>query len=308
MEFKILESSDDWSAAIKLRNLVLWDSPISVAEAREWREDALRDGHDFRFVGIEEGSVVCYLALTEISNTDEKGRVRLGIYADPRFGKSKNYWNIGLEFAMKAAISMGVRTHQVDTQSRNVELIEVIESAGFKRTMRFPVSVLELESEFNLDVPEDVEIVSYADFRDANPETWLHELWRIEMDVCWDLPLPFPFKETPYESFVEETLAPSIDLSTLFLALIDGRPAAMTQLFVSKVDPRIVQTGLTGTRREFRRRGLARLLKMHSANVVRSRGSQTITTDNEEGNPMYLLNQQLGFKYAYDNVSYERPA
>jgi GNAT superfamily N-acetyltransferase len=308
MEFKILESPDDWSAAIKLRNLVLWDSPISVAEALEWREDALRDGQDLRFVGVDDGDIVVYLALTEISNTDEKGRIRLGIYADPRFGSIRNYWKSGLDFAIDAARGMGAVTFQADSQSRNVDLIELLESYGFRKSMRFPVSVLELDHSFPIELPSDVQIVSYAEFRDANPDTWLHELWRIEMDVCWDLPLPFPFKETPYESFVEEILAPSIDLSTLFLALIDRKPVAMTQLFISKIDPRIVQTGLTGTRRDYRRRGIARLLKMHSANVVREMGSKTITTDNEEGNPMYLLNQELGFRYAYDNVSFEKPA
>lgn len=306
MEFITIGSLDDWSAAVRLRNLVLWDSPISVQEAIDWRADALRDGQDLRFIGIEKGEVVCYLALTEISNAETKGRIRLGIYADPRFARERGCLAEGLAFSIKEALKMGATFFHVDTQSRNVDLIELIEAKGFVQSMRFPVSVLELDHRFEFEVPFGVEILSYADFKEQNLSTWLHELWRIEMDVCWDLPLPFPFKETPFESFVGEILAESMDLSTLFLALVDGKPAAMTQLFISKVDPRIVQTGLTGTRREFRRRGLARLLKMYSANLVRERGATTITTDNEEENPMYLLNQQLGFRYAYDNVSYIR--
>jgi GNAT superfamily N-acetyltransferase len=53
---------------------------------------------------------------------------------------------------------------------------------------------------------------------------------------------------------------------------------------------------LTGTRRDYRRRGLATAMKVRNIQLAKKLGVDIIETDNEENNPMFQLNLQLGFK------------
>lgn len=55
-------------------------------------------------------------------------------------------------------------------------------------------------------------------------------------------------------------------------------------------------TGVTATRREYRRRGLATALKLHIIQFAKAHGVQEIFTTNDSQNPMYQLNLALGFK------------
>ncbi len=57
----------------------------------------------------------------------------------------------------------------------------------------------------------------------------------------------------------------------------------------------VLGTGGTGVLPAFRRQGLATRLKLKAIGYARELGTMWITTDNEENNPMYGLNRQLGF-------------
>jgi len=53
---------------------------------------------------------------------------------------------------------------------------------------------------------------------------------------------------------------------------------------------------LPGVVRSHRRKGVATALKVRTFKIAAERGYKHIDTDNEENNPMYDLNVQLGFK------------
>ena len=80
----------------------------------------------------------------------------------------------------------------------------------------------------------------------------------------------------------------------------------MSQLWPSKVNPKSAQTGLTGVRRAFRRQGIATKTKQHSIAWAKAQGIEKIYTDNEENNPMYQLNLQLGFLHLFDFEVYSK--
>ncbi|MCD4691179.1 GNAT family N-acetyltransferase, partial [bacterium] len=66
--------------------------------------------------------------------------------------------------------------------------------------------------------------------------------------------------------------------------------------WIALADPTKLHTGLTGTVRSHRRRGIATALKVAAIDLAKKRGVATIETDNEENNPMYALNVELGFE------------
>ena len=61
-------------------------------------------------------------------------------------------------------------------------------------------------------------------------------------------------------------------------------------------DPTIFSTEMTGVIRSHRRRGIATALKIKAITFVKKQGGKVIYTGNEENNPMFVLNQKLGFE------------
>ncbi|MPY67855.1 GNAT family N-acetyltransferase [Deinococcus sp. SDU3-2] len=82
----------------------------------------------------------------------------------------------------------------------------------------------------------------------------------------------------------------------LFAVTEKGEVAALTELYADATDPTRLQTGLTGTRREWRRRGVGLALKLAALRLARDRGAASVWTDNASSNaPMLGLNERLGF-------------
>jgi len=67
----------------------------------------------------------------------------------------------------------------------------------------------------------------------------------------------------------------------------------------------ILETGLTGVDRQYRRRGLATALKCQVIEVAQRLGARRILTSNEENNPMFQLNLRLGFEAQPAEVDWE---
>lgn len=187
-------------------------------------------------------------------------------------------------------------------------------SRGYIEGQRNPVTSLDLNAFDPVPwmagreklVAQGYEFIDVATYADANPETWKRDLWRMEMDMFQDVPLPDPFVEVPFEDWVRDLDANPLRFDWQFFALFDGAPVAMVQLFANHVDPSIVHTGLTGVRREHRRRGLASALKGCVLERAKNAGVKKAYTDNEENNPMYSLNVAIGFKPEFEIVNMRR--
>ncbi len=91
-----------------------------------------------------------------------------------------------------------------------------------------------------------------------------------------------------------------------FVALCEGEWAAYTALFRSPSDPGLFWTTLSGTRRKFRRRGLATALKVRAVEAVQEAGGVRIRTDNDRKNPMYQINVNFGFEALPDALTYQK--
>ncbi len=80
----------------------------------------------------------------------------------------------------------------------------------------------------------------------------------------------------------------------------------MTSFVRSSYDSLWLNTGFTGVLRSHRRRGLAHALKTIAISQMRQRGIRCIRAMNEENNPIWLLNQKLGFVARTAVLAYEK--
>lgn len=139
---------------------------------------------------------------------------------------------------------------------------------------------------------EGYELVPLAAVADR-PE----ELHAVDAEATSDVPGTYREDDFRLEDWLVETFAhPQLTHEGSFVIAAAGRPVAYALVHL---DPssKIAANDMTGTHRDHRRRGLARLAKLASLAWVRSEGYEQIITGCDQDNAgMLHLNRSLGYR------------
>jgi mycothiol synthase len=200
-----------------------------------------------------------------------------------------------------------VVTARMVTRADWAHSIRFLEAAGFSEEYRawesrldvqgFDASpYLQLEEQLKL---EGIELKSYADL--VGTPDLAHEVWRLDMDACRDMPDPEPFTETGFERFETRALKnPDFVPEAYVVAVKTGNDQKLeflseSTLWWSEGKPD-AWNGATGTRREWRGKKLALALKIKNILWAKTKGIAQIKTFNDDVNrPMLAINEKLGF-------------
>ncbi len=149
-------------------------------------------------------------------------------------------------------------------------------------------------------VPDGVRIVPFAELDDPRA------VYELDMEVSQDIPNE-QYDGLSFEEWRDELWrSPVIDQHASLAAFVGDELAAVTMLRIDEPSGR-AQNNLTGTRRAFRGRGLARLLKSRSLHLAGRRGATIAITDNDETNaPMLAVNTTLGYRPSSRRIEWER--
>jgi GNAT superfamily N-acetyltransferase len=177
----------------------------------------------------------------------------------------------------------------------------LLESRGFRATGYESISALELARadtsalgplEERLAV-EGFRLVPLGEVIDR-----VEELHRLYQEASADVPEYFKEDDIRLAEWQAETLEhPQLSHEGSFIALApDGVPAALA--FLELDEPvRLAANELTGTLVAYRRRGLARLVKLATIRWAKEHGFERIFTGNAETNEAMLgLNVSLGYE------------
>ncbi len=139
-------------------------------------------------------------------------------------------------------------------------------------------------------IPSGVEIVRAAE---AGPEA-CHE---IDAVAFLDEPGDVQMGVIPFDEWMDRFWhSPDFDREVSMVALVDGKPAALTMVEVNRATGRAMSTG-TATLREYRGMGLAKLLKSVSLRRAAEAGVVAAFTCNDYSNaPMLAINDWLGYR------------
>lgn len=142
-------------------------------------------------------------------------------------------------------------------------------------------------------LPAGVELRTAADFADD-----LRPLYEADVECVADEPADVVAAAAPFEDWLLLNWArPDFDAGLTTVALVDGKVAAYSVAQVDGHDR--YSSGMTGTRRAFRGRGLATLAKTDSLRRAREAGYLHAFTGNDADNaPMLAVNERLGYRVA----------
>lgn len=120
------------------------------------------------------------------------------------------------------------------------------------------------------------------------------KLYDADWEWVQDIPFPTPPTRLARDVWEREMLENPKMLPDAWFIALDGEQYVGTTV-LRRTNEEELYTGLTAVSRSHRRRGLATALKVQSIAYAREHGYRRISTDNEENNPMFQLNLQLGF-------------
>ncbi|MBW8735829.1 MAG: GNAT family N-acetyltransferase [Streptomyces turgidiscabies] len=151
------------------------------------------------------------------------------------------------------------------------------------------------------DPPPGVEVRPASDFAtDPRP------LFDLDAETTSDEPSDVPSEFTDYETWLRGTWQhPHFNPELTSVAVVDGRPAAFSAAHTDGATR--YGTVMTGTARDFRGRGLAKLAKNDSLHRARAAGYTEALTGNDAGNgPMIAINKWFGYEICATEVRYVR--
>jgi GNAT superfamily N-acetyltransferase len=317
---RLFEPTDAEYAAIVAVHDAAWPDERRIAPDRwaandaEWTAEHLHQ----RFVVTLEGVIVAEGTCYEPHWNHQPGTIHLGFSVHPHHDGQ------GIDTLLLDAILAFVRQHRPATNTLATEMREDraeqvawLQARGFAPAMRAAKSALDVTA-FDPAPYEHLEaqlasagivIITLAELQ-ARAADWQQQLYELRWQLIQDVPSVEPPAKPTFEQFRQQVLEdPALDPEAWFLALDAGSGSpkpliGMSNLWVNDPTYQRLDTGLTGVVSAYRRRGIATALKLRTIRYAQQHGACLIETSNEEYNPMYEINLQLGFRPRPASVSY----
>ncbi len=304
---------DDYEAAVEIGNRVYVEYPETVGE---WRfHDEHRDPkckHQ-RYMAESEGEPVAFASYNQPWHMYHPRKFWIDVTVDPdrqRLGIGSTLYDhvlAALQPYRPVKLWAGTREDFSDS-------LRFLEKRGFEEVMRSWESRL-LVNDFDFDAFDGrIEAVEHGGIRietfaslSERPDH-MRRLYSLVDTVGRDVPSPDEQTPQSYDVFEERTTKnPNLMPDAYFIVLDGDEYVGLSNLWLSQAEPDEVYVGLTGTRREYRRRGIAMALKLKMIEYAAANGIQVLKTWNATGNVgMLAINVQLGFVRQPAWIDYEK--
>ena len=196
-------------------------------------------------------------------------------------------------------LEIGAREIRTFGREDEPESLAFATRRGYRVARREYSWVLDLEAadRSSPSVPDGIQVVRLEELRGRE-----RDLFELYDEAHSDMPGDHP-PVLQLDEWRTETLEnPELDFEASAVVLLDGRPVSFSWITSDPVGGGGLHE-LTGTLREFRGRGLARLAKEATIHWAAEAGLRFLVTSNDDTNaPMLSLNERLGYQPRTTNV------
>ena len=299
---------------LKRENWPLWAGSAEMLQVNDEKLDPKTYNH--HIIAELDGEPVGFGNYSEAFWNQARGQYFIRAVVLPQFqrqGIGRRLYDFMLA---KVTSERDVKRILCYSREDKLDAVGMLKRRGYKLVGRFPRSELVVDGFDSAEYQplidklqaDGIAIRPLAEIIPSDPN-WQRKLYELNWILEQDEPQPTPPKKKSFEEYVSRKLEkPDVNFNMWFMALDtqnDNRFAGLTQLWPHSARADYLAQGWTGVDRPYRRKGIARALKAVGIAYARSVGIKHILTDNEETNPMYQLNLQLGFKPMAAWVDYE---
>ena len=206
----------------------------------------------------------------------------------------------GAGTAVYEAISDWTREHGLDVleavvSDEDPESLAFAKRRGFREDRRekgVALRLAEIEAP-SVEPPEGIEIVSWAERPDL-----ADGIYEVALEASPDVPGWEDEQVEPFEDWLVNDMQGSGDRpEATFLALADDEVVGYAKFSLTEAQPKTAWHDLTGIKREWRGRGIARALKATQIHWAKENGYEELCTRNDERNaPIRHLNREFGYR------------
>ncbi|MFJ6572871.1 GNAT family N-acetyltransferase [Streptomyces sp. NPDC091292] len=279
--------------------------PFMLATAESVRFDVARahpDAHYRPLVAEEDGEIIGTAQMGIAYDSPEPGQGFANVYVHPE-RRGRGAGSLIVRTAEERLADLGARTvySWVFDEPANRAFAE---KRGYRPSRSAHFLRLDLAHgtlPALRPTPPDVELRTAAGFAD-DPRP----LFELDAETVSDEPSDIASEFTDYEHWLNETWNhPLLNRELTTVAVVDGRPVAFT---AARTDGGTrYATGMTGTARSYRGRGLAKLVKNDSLHRARAAGFREAFTGNDAENaPMLAVNKWFGYEIGATEVRHVR--
>jgi GNAT superfamily N-acetyltransferase len=292
-------SAADIPAAAAVRASASEDTIITTEGMRTWLERAPAHAELLLLAAEVDGAVVAWCTAARNTYVAEPGLGMLDVTVLPEHQRR----GIGTTLIKRGLAHLdGIGLHTVRSSSPDGPAQRAFaERFGYIEVNASSSSAVDPRTVQPLPVPEGVILRSFGEIDDPGP------LYELDLEVSHDIPGEQGMDGMSLEQWKGQFWRTVlVDDDASLAAYVDGELAAVTFLRVDRPSGR-AQNNLTGTRKAYRGRGLARLLKTHSLHRAARAGATIAFTDNDETNSaMLAVNRSLGYRHLSRHVEWER--
>ena len=307
MEIRPFQATDsEYEAIIAIHKKLEPERQLTINFLRA-QDNEYAANHEFtRVLGEADSQVVAHGAYWHVPDSGNEPP-QFSLFVQPDYQNSdiprqmQNYLLAQIEAMQPAAVVS-------EPKENELYRIQLLEEENFKLAMRFPRSQLSVKNfDFTEYTPlitrlekEGIQFINLTQVieRDAN---WQQHIWQLFNIINQDVPYPDPQEGTPFAEYAQYYQGEQFRPDSWIIAIDstqEGFPqyVGMSVVNAMQTRPNALFGGITGVIPPYRRRKIATALKAFAAKYAQDNGFLYIETDNEENNPMYTLNLQLGFE------------
>jgi len=311
LEYKPVEYADVLELVAQARGEAYPDTAITVDELSE--QLALRPKDLYRHIELVyvDGEFAGFWTLLREAMFAKEDTMHFRIAVRP------TYEGLGIEReATEKAVSLAkeIKLGKVVSVARSSHpaTVQPLIDLGFTMVNKDVISRLlatDFEPEKWKPVSDEVagrgiRIVSGVELDRTEPD-WTRKAYDMHVELMDDVPFAASYTPPPYERWCNKIHnAKMFDLDLMFFAMDGSHFVGETALFRVANETRNYLTGLTGVISSYRRQKIALALKVVAISKAIEDGAKSISTGNEEDNPIRLLNDQLGYIPLYEELGY----